>query len=41
MTQEDDLYNTTKDESLKAVLTKSYDSLKNLYDKFDGFSEVK
>lgn len=41
MSQEDDLYNITKDEPLKAVLDKSYDSLKNLYDKFDGFSEIK
>ena len=41
MTMEDKLYNATKSESLHTLLDSSYDSMKNLYDKFDQFSEAK
>lgn len=39
--QEDNLYDTTKSDDLKNILNKSYDSLENLYDKFNNFSEAK
>ena len=39
-TREAEIINTTKNEDLKEVLTTSYNSLANLYDKFDDFSEA-
>lgn len=39
--QEDDLYTVTHNDTLKDILNKSYDSLENLYDKFNNFSEAK
>lgn len=41
MEEEAKLINTTKNEVLRGVLTKSYDSLKNLYNNFNSFSEAK
>lgn len=41
MAEEDELYNKTKDSTLTDILEKSSNSLENLYDKFDNFSEVK
>lgn len=41
MSQENELHNITKDETLKETLSKSYNSLKNLYDKFNNFSEAR
>ena len=40
MAEEDNLYKITKDDSLKEALDKSRNSLKNLYDKINGFSET-
>ena len=40
-TQENDLRDTTKDDILKEALDKSYNSLENLYDKFNNFSEAR
>ena len=40
MAEEDNLYKITKDDSLKEALDKSRNSLKNLYDAFDNFSET-
>ena len=39
--EESAIYNATKDDSLKSLLTTSYNSLDNLYSKFDDFSETK
>ena len=39
--EESELYNKTKSEALKEVLNKSHESLTNLYDKFNDFSETK
>lgn len=41
MAEEDSLYRITKDDSLKEVLDKSRNSLENLYNAFDNFSETK
>lgn len=41
MTEEDKIYDMTGDETLKNLLSTSYNSLKNLYDKFNDFSEAK
>lgn len=41
LNMEDKLYDATNSESLKSTLDSSYDSLKNIYDKFDQFSETK
>lgn len=41
MTMEDKLYDASKNETLHSVLDSSYDSMKNLHDKFDQFSEAK
>ena len=41
MSQENELHNITKDETLKETLSQSYNSLKNLYDKFNNFSEAR
>lgn len=41
MSQENELHNITKDETLKEALSQSYNSLKNLYDKFNNFSEAR
>jgi hypothetical protein len=35
------LYKSTNNESLKEILDTSYNSLSNLYDKFNDFSETK
>lgn len=40
-TEEQAILTKTKDETLKAILTESHDSLTNLYNKFDSFSEAK
>ena len=40
MAEEDNLYKITKDDSLKEALDKSRNSLENLYDAFDNFSET-
>lgn len=40
-TQENDLYDIAKDDTLKELLDRSYSSLENLYDKFNDFSESK
>ena len=39
MAEENSLHDATKNDSLKDSLSKSYDSLKNLYDLFNNFSE--
>ena len=39
--EESQLYNSSKDESLSNLLNTSYESLNNLYDKFNDFSETK
>lgn len=39
--EESALYNATNDEAFKSLLTTSYNSLNNLYAKFDDFSETK
>lgn len=39
--EETELSNKTNSEALKEVLNKSYESLTNLYDKFNDFSETK
>ena len=39
--EESQLYNSSKDESLSELLNTSYESLNNLYDKFNDFSETK
>ena len=39
-TREEELINTTKNEELKEILTTSYESLANLYDEFNDFSET-
>ncbi|MBR3248508.1 hypothetical protein IKF89_00550 [Candidatus Saccharibacteria bacterium] len=39
--EESELYNKTNSEVLKEVLNKSHESLTNLYDKFNDFSETK
>ncbi len=41
MTEEAKLINSSKDDALKSILSTSYDSLKNLYDNFNNFSETK
>ena len=41
MSEESEISSATNDASLKSLLTTSYDSLKNLYDRFNGFSETK
>lgn len=41
MTEENKLINTTKSEDLQNILKTSYDSLDNLYAKFNEFSETK
>ncbi len=38
--EESEIYEITKNESLKSLLGKYYDGLKNLYDKFNDFSET-
>lgn len=40
MTMEDKLYDASKNETLRGILDTSYDSLENLYGKFDQFSET-
>jgi len=39
-TNEATIFNATNDEALKSLLTTSYDSLNNLYEKFSDFSET-
>lgn len=39
--EESTLYNETKDENLQTIITTSYNSLENLYDKFNDFSGAK
>ena len=41
MSKEADLINKSSDADLKAILATSYNSLENLYDKFNDFSKVK
>ena len=41
MNRESEIYKTIKDENLKTSLSSSYDSLGQLYDSFDSFSESK
>ena len=41
LAEENKLADTSKNESLQSLLTKSYDSLTTLYDKFNDFSETK
>jgi hypothetical protein len=41
MNEETKLINTTKNSDYKEILTKSYNSLDNLYDSFSNFSETK
>ena len=41
MTEEEKVLGTTKNDALKEALTTSYDSLKNLYNNFNDFSETK
>ena len=38
---EKSIYNAVKSEELKSIMSTSYDSLNNLYDKFNEFSETK
>lgn len=40
-TEEAKILNSTNNETLKEILQRSYDSLTNLYDKFNDFSETK
>ena len=40
MSEEEQVYNNAKDETLLNTLSTSYNSLKNLYDKINGFSET-
>ncbi len=40
-TEETKLYDTTSNETLKNLLNESYDSLMNLYNRFNDFSEAK
>lgn len=40
-TREEEIIKTTRDGDLKEILTTSYNSLANLYDKFNEFSEAK
>ena len=40
-TKEEGIYNASSDETLGTILTTSYNSLNNLYDKFSNFSETK
>ena len=40
MNEESKIYDTTGNTDLKELLTKSYNSLENLYNKFDSFSEA-
>ncbi len=39
MTEENELYDKAKDDTLKSILSDSYDSLENLYNGFNDFSE--
>lgn len=41
MSEENSLMKSSKNETLKATITKSYDSLENLYNNFNDFSETK
>ena len=41
MSDEAGIANSSSDEALKSVLSSSYDSLNNLYPKFNDFSETK
>ncbi|MBR3132242.1 hypothetical protein IKG33_02445 [Candidatus Saccharibacteria bacterium] len=41
MTEESQIYNSAKDDTLKEILSESYTSLEKLYDKFNDFSETK
>lgn len=41
MSEESSLYSATSDDSLRTLLKTSYDSLENLYSKFNDFSETK
>lgn len=41
MEEESDIYKSAGDESLRDILSSSYNSLKTLYEKLDGFSETK
>lgn len=41
MNEENAIYNSTKDESLQAILNQSYSSLETLYNNFNEFSETK
>ncbi len=40
-TNESSIYNASRDETLREVVKTSYDSLNNLYNKFNDFSETK
>ena len=40
MSEEEQVYDNAKDETLLNTLSTSYNSLKNLYDKINGFSET-
>lgn len=41
MNEETSLYNSTKNDALKEILSHSFDSLENLYSEFNDFSETK
>ena len=41
LSEESDLMNLTKNEALKEALSSSYNSLENLYNSFNDFSETK
>lgn len=41
MAEEEQIYNSANDDTLKEILSTSYTSLENLYDKFNDFSETK
>ncbi|MBR3052456.1 hypothetical protein IKG60_02450 [Candidatus Saccharibacteria bacterium] len=41
MSEESKIYNSARDESLRAIIDQSYSSLENLYDNFNNFSEAK
>lgn len=40
-TRESEIYKSISDETLKQVLSSSYDSLENIFESFDSFSETK
>ena len=41
MNEESQVYNSTSDDTLKEIVTESYNSLENLYNEFNDFSETK